>query len=201
MAYSPDPKIRAQGEQIIRLHRDFIKMREQNAFAAGEAEKQRKHAFAIEDVRNRNATARQRQLAEIKARAGAGDEKLTTDQLRAKYIQLAQQAQAAGDFEAAAMFQDNVRYITSLRASERPDPMAGKPDVGAIANLPTVPPRAPVQPPTGGPVSNLLYPEGQPNPVANRQPAGLPAGAKQIGTAKGTGKPVYELNGKRFTLE
>lgn len=161
MAYSQNPQERAQGEAMLKLHRDFIKLREEQKFTAGENAKARDHAFAIEGQRHKNATERAARLAEIKAKAGKGDEKLSTDQLRAKYIRLAEQAMGQGDHEAAAMYQDQVRYITQMRAYERPDPKAGGIDTPAVANLPAVPPKTLPAAPGQGIISRTL-PQNQP---------------------------------------
>lgn len=192
LAYSQNPEEREAGTKLLQMHRDFIKMRAEQGFTAGENAKNRNHQSAMERQRQDGQIARERERARVKSEAGAGDEKLSTDQLRAKYIRLAQEAQAAGRFEDAAMFQDQVRYITQMRASERPDPNANKIDTPAVAGLPAIPPRPPVVPPTGRPPQ---LGESQ-RPAA---PAALPPGAKQIGTKDG--KPVYEINGKRFIVE
>lgn len=148
MAYSPDPKVRAQGEQLLKMHKDFIKLREEQKFNADESAKQRAHQTALENQRNANALGRQQALAKAKLDAKAGTEKMTTDQLRAHYIRKAQEARAAGDDVLANEFYAEAEYLTNLRASERPDTQAGQPDIGAITNLPTRAERAAPQRPS-----------------------------------------------------
>jgi hypothetical protein len=120
---------------------------------------------------------------------------MSTDQRRAWHQQQGFEAQQRGDFDAANMHYDQVRYLTEIRAFERPDPMAGRPDFSA-QGVPVVPQReAPVPPvpqDTRGPISRTL-----PQPAA---PAQLPQGSRQVGTSRG--KPVFETpDGQRFILE
>lgn len=148
MAYSQNPTERAEGQRLLQMHKDFVKLRETQTHAASEAAKNRSHAFALEGQRHKNATERAQSLAKLKLDAkGSSPEKLSSDQLRARYIAAAEKAKASGDFEAANALYAEAQYITQLRASERPDTAAGKPDVPAITGLPAVAPRAPVQPP------------------------------------------------------
>lgn len=148
MAYSLDPKERAEGERLLGMHKEFIKMRTEAGIRAEEAKKQRDHQFALEKYKQEQQTARQQALAKAKLDArGAAGEKISTDQLRARYIARAEKAKAEGDYELAQELYREAEYITQMRAFERPDPMAGRVDVGAVGGLPTNPPRAVPQPP------------------------------------------------------
>lgn len=187
LAYSSNPQEREAGLQLMRMHKEFVKLREQAGIDAQKAATQHGYNVSMENLRNKNLTERGERLAKIKADAGAAraNNKMTSDQYRAFLLQQANQARANGDNEAAAMLYQEAQYVTDLRASERPDPNVNKVDIGGVAGVPTVPPRPTPQPPGIG---------AQPRPV----PQGLPAGAKQIGTSGG--RPVYEINGKRFML-
>lgn len=163
MAYSKNPQERAEGERLLKMHKEFLKLRESQGFAASEAEKQRKHAFALENLRNRNATERAQKLAAAKLAAKSGTEKMTMDQRISHYAQLAQQAKAAGDAELALEYYNEAQYLSSLKASQRPDTGVGKIDQGAVTGLPVVPPKAPVQPPINVPQAPVQ--QTQPKPT------------------------------------
>lgn len=151
MAYNPDPAIRAKGEKLISLHKDFIKMRAEQGFTAGENAKNRSHQSSMESQRQAGMAAREQARAKGKNNASAGTEKMTMDQRISHYAAKAQEARAAGDEVLAADLYAEAQYLSSLKAFQRPDPLAGKIDTPAIAGLPAVPPRPPVMPPTGTP--------------------------------------------------
>lgn len=159
MAYSPDPNIRAAGEAMLKMHKDFIKMREQNKFTADENAKQRAHQTALE--RERQAAMNQRAAAQAKLKADStkATDKMSTDQRIGWYVQKAEEAYQAGDAESYNYYQSQVQYLNSLIASRRPDTMVGKPDTGAITGLPTVQPRP-------SPVAPGQQPSQQPAPAA-----------------------------------
>lgn len=157
-AYSLNPEEREAGTQMLKMHKDFIKLRETQAFSAGESAKQRAHQMALQKQAQDAMMARQQAIAKAKMDARGSDPgKMSTDQLRARFLAQAQAAQAAGDYELANELYKEAQYITQLRAFERPDPMAGKPDMGAITGLPE---NAPKPPPTN-PAQ-----QGQPTPPA-----------------------------------
>ena len=189
LAYSTNPAEREAGIQALKLHRDFIKLREEAAIDADKARTQHGYNVSMENLRHSNATSRQEKLAKLKADAQAArtNDKMTSDQYRAYLLREANARRAQGDYEGANALYQEAQYVTDLRASERPDPNVNKVDIGGAAGVPTVPPRPTPQPPGMG-----ARPPAQ-------VPAGLPPGAKQVGTSKG--KPVYEVNGQRFILE
>ena len=178
MAYSPDERIKEDGLRLLKMHKDFIKLREQ---AAIDEAKQRRLFDQQERLQRMKADA----AAKAAAARGANVAKtsnLSADKQYAEYIRLAQEAQRSGDNESAAYYFDWAQRINQDLQNRRPDPLAGKPDLGATG-IPTTPPR---------PAPTMPASRGAPQPQ-------IPAGAKQIGTSQG--RPVYELNGKRYTLE
>lgn len=159
MAYSTDPNIRAAGEALLKMHRDFVKMREQNEFLASESSKQREHQTALERERQAALDRRQAAQAKLKADSTKATDKMSTDQRIGWYVQKAEEAYQAGDAESYNYYQSQVQYLNSLIASRRPDTMVGKPDVGAITGLPTVQSRP-------SPIAPGLQSSQQPAPVA-----------------------------------
>ena len=153
MAYSPDPQVRAQGEQLIKMHKDFVKLREEGRIRS-DLEKQK---FSQDQALERQRAANARALAQTRgASSGGGNPQYqSTDKMRGYWLQKLEQARGANNpqayEEAAAMLE----YITQLRASERPDTNAGKPTIspeGGIAPIPARP--APVVPPLPGATTN-----------------------------------------------
>jgi len=138
MAYSRDPNIRSQGETLLRQHKDFLKLRDEQKFRAQEAEKER---------------AAEARTAQIRASSGGsrssvgGPIKMSTDQYRASLLQRMEQARAAGDQQSYDYFSQQLAYVNQIKAQERPDPLVGKPDLSGTG-IATNPPRpAPVVPP------------------------------------------------------
>ena len=93
MAYSPDPKIREQGTQLLKMHKDFIKLREQ---AAIDEAKQRRLFDQQERLQRMKADAAARTAAARGANV-AKTSNLSADKQYAEYIRLAQEAQRSGD--------------------------------------------------------------------------------------------------------
>jgi len=166
-AYSTDPKLRAQGEQILRMHKDFVKLRDTQKFAAEESAKGRSHDFALEAQRAKSAQA----LVGARAAAkGAGSNldiadvftrvqngKVPPDKAAVAFGAAALQAQAAGDDDKASLYQNAASVMEQLALGLKPNPLAGKVDQGAVTGLPTTPPRAPV---FQAPQRSLLPPAG-----------------------------------------
>jgi len=166
-AYSPDPKLRAQGEQILRMHKDFVKLRDTQKFAAEESAKGRSHDFALEAQRARSAQALVGARAAAKG-AGSGtgiqdvftavqNGKVPPDKAVVAFGAAALQAQAAGDTDKAALYQNAASVMEQFALGLKPNPLAGKVDQGAVTGLPTTPPRAPV---FQAPQRSLLPPAG-----------------------------------------
>ena len=162
MAYSQDPKERAEGIRLMQMHKDFVKLRETQNFAAGESEKQRRAQAALEAQRqagqikletlrgaNRIAAkgAAAKGIQSVYAALQAG--KTTPDKAAVAFGAAALEAQAAGDMEAYAEYSAAAARMEQLALTVRPDAQVGKPDVGAIANIPVNPPRAPAFPAGG----------------------------------------------------
>lgn len=147
MAYSPDPQQREAGLKLMRLHKDFVKMRDEQTYQSAEKAKDRSHAFALEGQRHKNATERATTLAKAKSDAAQGTDKMSVDQRISHYTEKAREARAAGNYELANEFYRDVEYLTQMKAMQRPDTGAGKIDAGAVSGLPTVPPRPMPTPP------------------------------------------------------
>jgi len=140
-AYSPDPKQRAQGEEILRMHKDFIKMRDQGKIA----EDSQRRLFAQQQaLQAQREAAAQRQAAQRAATRGATTAKvsgLTTDKQVAEYMRLAQEAQAQGDNDTAAYYYNWAQNVNQAIATRRPDPGVGKTVISpeGLAPAPTRP--------------------------------------------------------------
>jgi hypothetical protein len=177
-AYSPDPKLRAQGEQLLRMHKDFVKLRDEQKFSADESAKGRSHAFAMEAQRAKNAQA----LVGTRAAAKASADKSVTDVFKAvqtgkvppdkaatAFGAAALEAEVKGDTELAAVYRNAAAQMEQLSITTKPDMRAGKPDLGG-AGIATTPPRAPTF--TPGPVQTPKQ--------AAPAPSNIPPGAVQM---------------------
>jgi hypothetical protein len=168
-AYSPDPKLRAQGEQLLRMHKDFIKLRDTQKFTADEAAKGRSHDFAMEAQRAKNAQA----LVGARAASGGGGSSPTlptTDKMRAYWLQKLGEARARNDMAAYQEAEDMVNFVTAQMAASRGDPKVGTPTItpeGTIAPrpprpMPTAPPLTTPQPkPTQAPTASFAEEQKQ----------------------------------------
>ena len=146
MAYSPDPKVREQGTQLLKMHKDFVKMREQQKFQAAENEKSRAAELRAAQIRAASGGSRG-------GSSSGGHIKMSTDQYRASLLQRMEQARAAGDQQSYDYFEQQLDFVNNITAQDRPDPLAGKPDTGALGiptNAPRPKPVAPPLPTTGG---------------------------------------------------
>lgn len=181
-AKANNPEMMQMGERIVMAHKDFLKLREQGQQKATLQDD--KQAATEEQIRLRAA------LRPPKATGSSGSgaaKPLGMDKLISQFTQQALEAEARGDRAEADKMWARANAATDMYASRRRDSNAGKPALDASGQITTAPPRgAPQLPNTSG------------APAAQR-PSQVPAGAKQIGTSKG--RPVYELNGKRFILE
>ena len=161
-AYSLNPEEREAGTQMLKMHKDFIKLRETQAFSAGESAKQRAHQMALQKQAQDAMMARQQAIAKAKLDAKTDTDKMSMDQRISHYSALAQRARASGDFELANEYYNEAQYLTQLKAAQRPDTTAGKPDVGAITGLPTTTPRPLPTPPIGQPPQQPAAPAAAP---------------------------------------
>ncbi len=156
-AYSqhPDPRVRererAQGEQLLRMHKDFIKLRDEQKFRAEESAKGRSHDFALEAQRAKNAQALVGAKAAAKASSDKGVKdvfdavqsgKVSPDKAAAAFGAAALQAEAQGDADQAATYRNAAAVMEQLATTTKPDMRAGKPDLGG-SGIATIPPRAP----------------------------------------------------------
>lgn len=146
MAYSPDPKVREQGVQLLKMHKDFIKMRETAAIDEGKQKRLFEQQLKLQQMRDQAAAKK----AAARSANGAKVAGLSADKQYAEYMRLAQEAQDAGDDEGAAYYFGWAQRVNEGIANRRPDPNINKPDVGSMG-VPTIAPKAPAQiPPTRG---------------------------------------------------
>ena len=182
-AYSPDPKLRAQGEQLLRMHKDFIKLRDEQKFRADEAAKGRSHDFALEDRRAANAKALVGVRAAAKESSVKGVQdvyaavqsgKVSPDKAAAAFGAAALQAEAQGDAEQAAVYRNAAAQMEQLSITTKPDMRAGKPDLGGTG-MATVPPRAPTFTPGPAPATKPTQAPTASFAEVQKQYPGVPA--------------------------
>jgi hypothetical protein len=193
LAYSMDPQERAQGEQILRMHKEIVRDREKQA-------EQTKRQIQLEQERGRQARLTQQEGIDggryTKSGTGSGDPvlsgKVGFEKAAAAAFARAQQAFQDGDVEEAqrqmGMANQYTAQLIQLRQAGASATQAGKIDTGAVANLPTVPLRAPQQ---------FTAPQGAvPNyaqDIANGAQFSSPAVEAQV-RAKAGGPPKQTLS-------
>jgi hypothetical protein len=191
MTYSANPEEQKRGLAGLQLSEEFVKIRAQGDETRKTAAQQQQHAKDLERFKQDQITSRDQAklAAKAKGETTAGDiwKSLMSGKIKpdAAVIALMAAAQQEPDENARAVLIDAANQARTFWLSGRPDPTAGKLDDPnlSIKDRPNVP---------------IRTPGGNPgNPRSNQ--AQLPAGAKQIGTSGG--KPVYEINGKKFILE
>lgn len=146
MAYSPDPAKAAEGKNLLMLHRDFIKMREQAKISE---ESQGRLFKQQNDLVERKAAAAQRlaaQKAATRSAAGAKVSNLSSDKQYAEYMRLAMEAQANNDPEGAAHYFNWAQTVNQGIANRRNDPAAGKTILTPEGLAPATPRAEPVMP-------------------------------------------------------
>lgn len=161
MIYSRDPKVVEQGLELQRMHKDFTFLREQQKFTAAENEKNRAAELRAAQVR---ASSR----GSGGSGSPAGPIKMSTDQYRSILLQRMEQARAMNDKDGYAYLTQQLELVNDIKAQDRPDPLAGKPDTGAMGIPANAPRPKPVVPP---------LPAASTNPAAAQQPKpALPSG-------------------------
>jgi hypothetical protein len=187
LAYSANPEEAKKGLAGLQLHKDFIKIREQGNEQRKTQKQIKEDQMAIVKYTQQQQTAREEAKAKAKASITKNiDDQLATGKVTPQNAAVALMAEAAktSDPDIRAILVERANVMANLAQQLRPDPNVGKPE---IEGLPTRE-RAPIQ--LGG---------NPGNPRSNQAQPKLPAGAKQIGTSGG--KPVYEIDGKKFILE
>lgn len=176
MAYSPDPVQAAEGKKLLMLHKDFIKMREQ----AKISEESQGRLFEQQSrLQSQREAAQQRQIdqrAAAKAKSSVAGVKSVWDAVQSgktspanaatAFGAAAMQAQASGDLENAALYQQAAAKMEELAQTVKPDPLAGKTILG---------PEGLTQPPPRQPAFQAQQQLGAPQAVAK-----VPPGAAQL---------------------
>ncbi len=168
MAYSTDPTQREQGLKMMQMHRDFVKLREQQKFTTSERVAGQQHDYGIQAQRTRDARAledtRQANRIATKAQASAGIKsvydsvasgKVSPANAAAAFGARALEAEAAGDMEQAQLFRQAASQFESLAVTVKPDSNAGKialdPNTGNLGQRPARAPTFGSQPPAPAP--------------------------------------------------
>jgi hypothetical protein len=144
------------------MHKDFIKLRDEQKFRADEADKGRKHDFALEAERAKSA----QRLANIRAANSGGSgggvtPTQSTDKMRGYWLQKLGEARARNDAAAYAEAEQMVNFITEQLAASRADPRVGTPTITPDGGIGPRPPRPmPVAPALPNPT--VTTPQNQP---------------------------------------
>lgn len=146
MAYSPDPKVSAEGQRLMMLHKDFIKIREQGKIKEDLVDARTQGQKELEAIKQPNRVAL-KQIAPARA-AGSGGS-ITESKVLAPLLQEALTLQQAGDTEGANRALGIYQAAKQAQGFGRSDPNAGKPTLSPDGSLGTIPPKAPVQFPGG----------------------------------------------------
>jgi hypothetical protein len=178
MALSNDPKESAEGIRMMGLTKEFYKIREQTDSKVKVEETKGDIRKEVEAVKAKLRPPK------VVGGGGGGPKPLGSDKIAGQVLQQAVDAQKNGDTETAN------RYLAEYEAIKR----AGSPRIDSRAGNPTLQPDGSI-----GQIPPRPAPAFVPRTSAPAPKTALPAGAKQVGTHKG--KPVYEINGKRFLME
>lgn len=168
MAYSPNKEEAAEGLRLLQMHKDFVRLREQQKFTTSERVAGQGHDFALQAQRAKDAQAlegsRQAGRAAAKAQAGAGIKsvydsvasgKVSPANAAAAFGARALEAEASGDLEQAQLYRQAASQFESLAVTVKPDSNAGKmaidPNTGTIGQRPARAPTFGGQPPAPAP--------------------------------------------------
>lgn len=189
MAYSQDPNVRAQGAQILRMHKEMIRDREKQ-----DAQLQRQVQLARVQGDETRRTQREAIEAGKYNRAGSGGSdpilsgKAGFEKAATAAFARAQQAFQEGDVEEAqrqmSIANQYTAQLIQLRQAGAAAAQAGKVDAGAVANLPTVPLRQ-SQPFTAPQGTTPNYAQD----IANGAQFSSPAVEAQVRAKAGSPKP------------
>jgi hypothetical protein len=159
MAYSQNPQERSQGESLLKMHRDFVKIREEGKIRADEGVAAGRRALDLERMRAGN----QRSLEQLRIDAGKYNKKNSgtissiNDALRSgkltyerAAVLMANEAAGADDPVEQQRFLNMARMYEEMNLRQKTAGVQGKVDVGATTGLPTQQ-VAPVIPPQGQP--------------------------------------------------
>lgn len=152
MAYSTNPDEAAEGKRLLMMHKDFIKIREQ----AKISEESQSRLFQQQShLQAQREAAQQRQIdqrAAAKAKSSVAGVKSVWDAVQSgktspanaatAFGAAAMQAQASGDLENAALYQQAAAKMEQLANTVKPDALAGKTTLGP-EGLTQAPPRQP----------------------------------------------------------
>lgn len=145
MAYSPDKATSEEGQRLLSLHRDFIKLREQGEQKKELVDQRTAGQIKLEAIKQPNRVA----LKQMSGGGSSGAPKpLSMDKLQANYTRMAIEADAAGDEVKAKQYQNQAMYIAQQLAQRRPDTGAGKPVITPDGKIGQAPARAAPQLPS-----------------------------------------------------
>lgn len=147
MAYSPDKATSEEGQRLLMLHRDFIKIREQGEQKVELADKKVKGQIEVEQIKQPNRIALKQTIPGKAAGSGSSGKPsaITESKVLAPILQEALRLQQAGDTEGANKALTLYQTAKQAQASGRPDSNVGKPTLAPDGSIGTVPPKAPVQ--------------------------------------------------------
>jgi len=175
MAYSPDKATSEEGQRMLMLHKDFLKLREQGEQKVELLNQRGTQAQVLEGIKQPNRVAL-KQVVPGKAAGGGGGSGgpsvLTTDKLAAQYAQQMEAALRSGDQAGAENANAMLSRIEAYKAAQKADTGAGKTILTPEGGFGTAPPRA-------APGVPNYIPQGSPKelPKPSAPKAAIPPGA------------------------
>ena len=178
MAYSPDKATSEEGQRMLMLHRDFLKLREQGEQKVELLNQRGVQAQVLEGIKQPNRVALKQTVPGKAAGSGGGSggpSVLTTDKLAAQYAQQMEAALRNGDQAGAENANAMLSRIEAYKAAQKADTGAGKTILTPEGGFGTAPPRA-------APGVPAYIPQGAPKelPKPSAPKAAIPPGAAQL---------------------
>lgn len=178
MAYSTDPTISAEGQRMLSMHKDFIKLREQGEQKVDLVDRRLQGNIQLEGIKQPNRIQLKQTVPGKAAGSGGssgGSSVLTTDKLAAQYAQQMEVSLRNGDQAGAENANAMLSRIEAYKAAQKADTGAGKTILTPEGGFGTVPPRA-------APGVPNYIPQGSPKelPKPSAPKAAIPPGAAQL---------------------